>query len=39
MLDLGLALDIRDANWITKRMAEETARWREVATRAGFKAL
>lgn len=35
---LGLALDVRDASWLTERVSEEAALWRGVVQRTGFKA-
>ncbi|TSD56902.1 hypothetical protein FFI97_022250 [Variovorax sp. KBS0712] len=35
---LGLSLDVRDAVWLAERRREESAQWRAVVQRTGFKA-
>jgi len=39
MSGLGVTMEIHDAAWVEERVSKESARWRDIAQRAGFKAL
>ena len=38
LASLGFAAEVHDATWVAERMRSESAHWREVVARVGFKA-